>query len=563
MNQPRNLSTLSTTEFDTLIIGGGISGAWLALHSAQQGYKTALIEKRDYASQTSSSSSKLLHSGIRYLQQLQFGRSRESAMERAEYIYAAPHLSMPVRFIVPTYKALQKSKFFLGCGMLLYRLLCIGENNIIGSIEHRLQNFKFISAKRLNQLCDLSNEKHTGGVVFSEQHMHDSERMVLAILQTARQSGAVVHNYVSAQDFVMSGDQVIGAKAKDELSGITMEIRSKLVINAAGPWIDSLNSKLKDAEQAPSINGFAVGSHVISKRQICDHAIAITTKQQTDAKIDRGGRHMFIIPWRGHSLIGTSYDDSDAPEDDIKIQSEHVDQLIDGINQGMPSAKLTRNDLVSGYSGLYDLQTDKFKSSVYQGSAEYQVIDHSKTNGVGGLITALGAKFTTGRKLSALTMKIIGDKLDKPFKLTRVKLHSSMYESLNEFTQTKIKQYEDQFSATTIRHLIVQYGSQIDQFIERIAPYDKLRETIFAQQEDLFGQVVWAIEQEQAVTLNDVVFNRTSLGLLGIDKESVHKIAALMAEHLNWSQETQQQQLTQVLTRLRETQAALKGGQNQ
>jgi len=559
MNQPRDLSALTTTEFDTVIIGGGISGAWLALHSVQQGYKTALIEKHDYASQTSSSSSKLLHSGVRYLQQLQFGRSRESAMERAEFIYAAPHLSMPIRFIVPTYRALQKSKFFLGCGMLLYRLLCIGENKVIGSREERLPGVEFMSAKRLNQLCDLSNEKHTGGVVFSERHMLDSERMVLAVLQTARQSGAIVHNYVSAQDFLMSGDGVAGVKAKDELSGATMNIRSKLVINAAGPWVDALNSKLKNAEQAPSVNGFAIGSHVISKRQICDHAIAITTKQKTDAKIDRGGRHMFIIPWRGCSLIGTSYDDTDTPKDDIKIQSNHVDQLIDGINDGMPSAKLSRSDLISGYSGLYDLQTDKFKSSVYQGSAEYQVIDHAKINGVEGVITALGAKYTTGRKLSEVCMQVVNTKLGNKDKISRTKLIGGDYKSLARFIDSKTRQYAAILSAPTIKHLVMHYGSQLDSFIARIKHEPDLLETICAHQEDIFGQVVWAVEHEQTLNLNDMLFNRSSLGLLGIEEAQVQHVAKLMAAHLGWTIEEQQRQIDQVLYRLNETQAALRG----
>lgn len=561
----RDLGALKSKEFDVVIIGGGISGAWLSLHCAQQGLTTALIEKRDYASETSSASSKLLHGGVRYLQTMQFGKTRESAMERAEYIHAAAHLSAPVPFLIPTYKDLQRSKLFLNCGMLVYRALSLGENRIIGSSEEALPPVSSLSGSALNAICDLGDEDHTGAVVLYERHMLDSERMVLAIVQTANSFGASTHNYVCAQDFIFDGDSITGVQASDQLTGESFDIRCKLVVNAAGPWIDKLNQKLPNAQTAPSINGFAVGSHIIT-RQICDHAIAVTTKHQSDAKIDRGGRHVFAIPWRGYSLIGTSYDEISSLDSDLKIQASHVNQLLEAINTGMPSAKLTRDDLVSGFCGLYPLHTDNIQSTVYQGSGEYQIIDHSKSNGVHGLVTALGAKFTTGRKLSALTMKIIGDKLDKldkPSKLTRVKLHSSKYQSLSEFTQTKIKQYEDQFSATTIRHLIVQYGSQIDQFIDRIAPYDKLRETIFAHQEDLFGQVVWAIEHEQAVTLNDVVFNRTSLGLLGIDEKSVHKIAALMAEHLNWSQETQKQQLTQVLTRLRETQAALKGGQNQ
>ncbi len=555
--QRRDLSTLQNGTFDVVIIGGGISGAWLALHCAQQGYSTALIEKADYASQTSSSSSKLLHGGVRYLQQMQFNKVRESALERAEYIHAAPHLSVAVPFIVPTYRSFQKSKLFLNCGMLAYQLLCIGEDKIIGSAEQTLPAIKSISATELNSLCDLSNEQHTGGVVFYERHMLDSERMTLAILQTAQAAGATVHNYVSAQDFLIQADRVVGLSCRDELSNNDVEIKSKLVVNAAGPWVDSLNSKLKNAERAPSINGFAVGSHIVT-RQICDHAIALTTTHQSNAKIDRGGRHVFVIPWRGYSLIGTSYDEIDGPESDISIQASHVDQLLEAVNQAMPSAQLSRDDLVSGYCGLYPLRTNNLKSTVYQGSGEYQIIDHANANGIEGLVTSLGAKFTTGRKLSELSMRLINKKLARaPKRIEPCKLKASDYQSLVLFTQAKVKQYAEKFSQATVEHLIVQYGSDIDKFVARAAQDDALCEKICAHQEDIYGQVVWAIENEQAVTLNDMLFNRSSLGLLGISESEVKKVGVLMATHLGWSTAQHNAQEEQVLRRLAKTKAAL------
>lgn len=552
----RDLSALSDNEFDAVIIGGGISGAWSSLHCAQQGLKTALIEKHDYASQTSSSSSKLLHGGIRYLPHMQFGKVRESALERAEYLYAAPHLSAAVPFIFPTYKDFQRSKFFLNCGMLAYRVLCLGENAVIGSSEQHLPAIRSLSAESLNQICDLSNEDHTGAVMFYERHMLDSERMVLAIIKTSQNLGAKAFNYVSAQNFMIDGNTITGLEAKDELSGERLTINSKLIINAAGPWIDTLNSQLQNADKAPSINGFAVGSHIIT-RQLSDHAIGITTKHQSDAKIDRGGRHVFVIPWRGYSLIGTSYDDIENPNESMTIKPGHVDQLLEAVNEGMPSAQLTRDDIISGYSGLYNLHTDNIKSTVYQGSGEYQIIDHAAANGVEGMVTALGAKFTTGRKLSALTMKVVNQKLGLSDKTTRIKLQGSDYSSLAEFTQAKLNQYQDRFSDQVIQHLIQHYGSDIDQFIARIENDPALCKTICANHQDIFGQVVWAIENEQAVTLNDVLYNRTSLALLGINEDEVKTVAELMAQHLTWSESTKDEQVEQVLKRLAATEQAI------
>jgi glycerol-3-phosphate dehydrogenase len=564
----RDLGDIAEQTFDVVIIGGGITGAWLSLHCVQQGYKTALIEKADYASQTSAASSKLLHGGIRYLQQMQFDKVRESAMERAEFIYAAPHLSNAVPFVVPTYPDFKRSKFFLSCGMLAYQALCLGQNSVIDSKEQGLGGIKSINADQLNEICDLDNEPHTGAVVFNERHMIDSERMVLAIIQTARELGAKTYNYVAATGFLGDDDTVSGIIARDQLSGNQFSINASLVVNAAGPWIDGLNSKLKNADKAPRINSFAIGSHIVT-RQLCDHAIALTTKHQAGSKIDRGGRHVFAIPWRGYSLIGTSHNEIDSADGDISLQAEHVDQLIEAINDAMPAAKLTRDDVVSGYSGLYDFRTNNIKSTVYQGSGEYQIIDHQSANKVEGLVTALGAKYTTGRKVSAMTMKVVNSKLaadnssaDKKLvrqKLVRQKLRGSDYSSLAQLQQEKLEHYKNQYSAATIKHLIMSYGSDIDAFLQSINGKHELQKRICATQPDLFGQVVWAIGKEQAVMLDDVVFGRTSLGLLGLQMDELSGIATLMADQLGWSADELEHQLKATSSRMNKTQAAING----
>lgn len=554
----RDSSRLAANKYDVLIVGGGISGAWLALHCAQSGYKTALIDRGDYAAETSSSSSKLLHGGIRYLQQFQFNKVRESAMERAHYLYAAPHLSTAVPFVIPTYRDLQRSKLFLNCGMLAYHILCAGQNSIIGSKEERLPPARSISAGELNQLCDLGDEPHTGAVVFFERHMLNSERMVLAILQTAAEHGADIINYVEAKRFLSENQTVVGVEAHDLLDEHAFELKAQLVVNAAGPWIDNLNQGLHSAGQGPSISGFAIGSHVIS-RQLSDHAIALTTRHQSDAVVDRGGRHVFIIPWRGYSLIGTSYDEIDDPNADLSIQPGHVEQLLEAINEALPTANLSSEDLVSGYSGLYPLHTENIQSSVYQGSGEYQIIDHQQSDGIGGVVTALGAKFTTGRKLSALTMRLVERRLGKPAQLQKSRLKNAQFESLQAFTEEKLQQYQHLLSADSIRHLVGHYGSDIDALLDSATSDETLLQAIDQRQPDILGQVSWAVEQEQAMTLEDVLFRRTSLGFFELDESAIRRVAELMAEKLGWSEQTLDEQVNSNLARLNKTRAALDG----
>lgn len=550
----RDIVALQKERFDVLIIGGGISGAWLAFHAARSGYRTALIEAEDFASQTSASSSKLLHGGIRYLQQFEFGKVRESAMERAHYIYAAPHLSVPVPFLIPTYKDFQRSKFFLNCGMLAYRFLTFGENRLIEATEERMPPISSLTKAQLNAKLDLGDEPHTGAIQFFERHMVNSERMVLAILQSAATHGAVIANHCRAIELKKESDSVIGVRARDALSGKRFDMDARLVVNAAGPWIDELNTNLDG--QPPRIRGFAVGSHIVT-RQISEHAIALTTKHQSNAKLDRGGRHVFIIPWCGYSLIGTSYDEINQPRRNLLPERRHIEQLLAAINSALPSAKLTKNDLVSGYSGLYPLQTEDIQNTVYQGSGEYVIIDHAEADQTDGLITALGAKYTTGRKLSALTMKRVQRKLGGQLKLSKTRLASGDYSSFAQFKKQMLSQYADKLSAETLSHLLHLYGSDITALLKLTDDQPTLLKAMCASQPDIYAQVVFAARYEQAATLEDVVFRRTAIGFFEVSHAELVSIAKLLATELNWDPIEMEKQLNAVRLRIDHTQRNL------
>ncbi len=552
----RNAIALANEQFDVLIIGGGISGAWLALHCQQAGLKTALIERGDFASETSAASSKLLHGGIRYLQQLQFTKVRESTMERAEYIYAAPHLSTAIPFIVPTYPNFGRSKFFLNCGMLAYACLGLGQNRLIDNPRERIPGARNLSQSDLNQIYPL-DDLNTGGVVFYERHMFDSERMVLEILKTAARAGARICNYVNARTLLLNQQQISGVTAEDLITGNEFAVRATRVINAAGPWIDRLNEQLPNAQAAPSIKGFAVGSHIIT-RQISDHAIAITTNMASDTTLDRGGRHVFVIPWRGYSLIGTSYAEIESCDGPILLQTAHVDELLNAVNRGLPSAQLRRADLISGYSGLYPLHTHNIRATVYQGSGEYQIIDHAAANGVDGLITALGAKFTTGRKLSAITLKLLSKKLGKALTVKRTKLDASQYTDFASLAAALHTEFGERYATATLTHLAHHYGSDARAVLALADSDARLRESIMPTQPDLLVQVAWAALHEQAITLQDVLFGRLSIGLLGINEAQLASVAQTMGEILHWTDAQQAAQIATVTKRLRATEAALR-----
>jgi len=560
----RNLTKLIEQTFDIVIIGGGVSGAWLALHCSQAGYKTALLEQGDFAEKTSSASSKLLHGGIRYLQQMQFNKVRESAMERAHYLFAAPHLSKPIPFIVPTYPNFKRSKLFLFSGLCVYKALCLGENSIIGNKEQYLPPITSLSRAELNDKCDLSGSNHNGGMVFYEYHMYDTERMVLSALQTAQQQGAHIFNYIQANNYIIEKGRVSGIMATDKLTQQSLKINSKLIINSTGPWVDSLNSSLGKSATA-CINSFATGSHIILKHSISDHAIALTTSHQNTSKVDRGGRHVFIIPWRGHSLIGTSYDEINNTNQGSQLTADHVVQLLDAISAGVPNLNLTPDDILSGYSGLYPLQTNQANRNVYQGSGEYHIIDHADTDQHEGVITALGAKYTTAHILSARTMKLVHKKLQKdtlvtPPPVDKIKFSDGKYTSLKHFLTEKLNQYQDKLTPATLTHLVSNYGSDIDKFITILEIDPILSKPIMQNEPDILGQVYWAVSHEMALSLSDVLFRRTSVGLLGIQAKEVEQVAQIMAPLLKWNKEKTQQEIDTVLIQIKSIKQAIKKG---
>lgn len=555
---------LQQTTFDVLIVGGGISGAWIAQLVSEAGYSCALLDRGDFAGETSSSSSKLLHGGIRYLQQMQFGKVRESTMERARYLSYAPHLATAVPFVVPTFPDLKRSKLLLNAGMFAYQALGIGQGAALARTGVKLPATRNISAEQLNQLCDLSGYQHTGAVVFPEFHLYDSERTVWSIADSARQLGAVLANYTKVEKLLLEERRVVGVKATLEGMDDSIDISAKLVINAAGPWVDQVNEllghdvKSADASLPSTINGYAAGAHLITRQLVKDHAIAITTQQKSTTRIDRGGRHIFIIPWRGYSLIGTSYRETHDPDSVDLLTQDDMDQLLDAVNEALPHARLQEQDIISAYSGLYPLRVEKIKTSQYQGTGEYLISDHATNDNLQGLVTALGAKFTTGRKLAELTVEVVDRKLanDKTqansARALTTRLHSARYGKLQDFQQSMQERHGQRFSSAQIEHWIRCYGSNVDafiQFMDEAADSAHLLEPIVDSQPEVYGQIAWAMEHEMAEHLEDALLRRSSIGLLGMSRESVGIAAQLMAERLGWDSAQIQAETDTILRR--------------
>ena len=536
----RELASLEHTTFDVVIIGGGISGACLAHDASLRGLSVALVERGDFGAATSAASSKLLHGGIRYLQQIRLDKVRESLRERTYFQRMAPHLSRWVPFLIPTQPGVGHGRWFLECGMWLYALLGGADARAAARTEQPPPGTYYTRAKLRDVAPEIAaRDDVTGAHVLYESHLHSTERMTLAVLKSAVRQGAVIANYVSVDDLRRTGGRVSGVKAWDRLGGEPLEIRARLVANAAGPWLAGLNDRLAAGALRDQVTGLAKGAHIVTRQIIPTFAAALPTARASETVIGRGGRHTFVIPWRGHSLIGTTNRPYDGNLDEVGPTEEDIGDLVTDVACALPDAGLTRSDVRHAFAGLYPLTARRLRPGVYQGTGDYQVIDHARDGGAEGMVSALGAKYTTARRLAELATTLVCAKLGQRVngcRTTRTPVVGGEMDDVAMFTREAVTRHRDRLDGATVEHLVRQYGTETDAVIASGGDDPCALRRLAAARESIEAEVVFAVEQEMAVQLADVVFRRTGLGTLGYPGDPcLRRCATIMASRLGWT----------------------------
>ncbi|HCK76672.1 MAG TPA: hypothetical protein DHW07_05960 [Gammaproteobacteria bacterium] len=547
-------SRLPTNQvFDVLVIGGGITGAWTALDCTLRGLSTVLVEKADFGSATSMRSSRLLHGGIRYLQQLEFGKVRESSRERSFLTRSAPHLVKHIPFVVPTYPGIRQGRAFLYSGMLAYRILALGTSAVLRDPATRAPSDRGISRQAIKDQGLIHDEAITGGRILYEAQVHSSERMTLGVIERARASGAVALNYAVMDHYRITDNKVSGVWVRDLIDGEAGEIRSQIVINAAGPWCDHVN---QTASLHRLNTGFARGAHILTRALLNHYAVALPSAFQSDGLATRGHRHVFVIPWRNRSLIGTSYMESDEPSDSLVPTDSEISQLVDTVNSGLPQAKLSHNDVLQSFVGYYPLQSASIRQGVYQGTGEYRLVDHALTDGTEGLVTALGAKFTTARRLGEMAAQLAEKKIGRTahsrrYPTRNVQIQGGDIADLASFQKRMLEKYSGLWSESTCRYLISCYGSRIHEIAKLCRDRPALNRPLAKSQDTIAAQVVYAATSESVMHLTDILLRRTDLCLLGHPGDPVlNDCAELAAATLGWSENQRLAELELIRTEL-------------
>ncbi|MGE8721606.1 FAD-dependent oxidoreductase [Leptospira terpstrae] len=516
----RFIESYDGEEFDVTIVGGGITGATLAYECASRGYSVALIEKKDFGGATSAATGKLIHGGLRYLKRFEIGLVREALKERRILSNIAPNLVYPYPMVLP------KPGLIARIGLFVYDLLSF-DSRWTWDESKQIPNHKYLKRKELleKNLGDFDDAAY-----FYDAICLSPERLTLSFLKSAVAYGAKISNYTIVEDLLWKENAVVGIRVRDALTNAESEIRSKVTINASGPWTHHILSKSPKTEQPLPIKR-SEGIYIITKK---------LTNLMTLYVGDKG--HFSFAPWRGHSMIGPTEKSYFGNVEDWKLTRESILEFIDYINETSHiKEKLSIADVIFAYGGLRPLIESS--DDTYSASRRSEFYDHAR-DGVEGLITAAGGKYTTSRNFAESIFKRIKKKLTK--KTTgnlsaKQYLYASQIPNVEIFIQGAIKQNKD-FSEKTIDYLVRHYGLQYEIILE-LAKKTKTLSAVLNPDGEILAEVVYVIRYEMAKSLSDIFLRRTGLGTLGILSDEIMKtIIDVAAEEWKWSEETKRKE---------------------
>lgn len=525
----RFIENHTNEHFDVIVIGGGISGASVAYEAATRGLKVALLEKNDFSWATSAATSKMIHGGLRYLVNGEIRLVRESLRERRVLENIAPNFVYPWPMMMTHYKTpLKNNKWIVKVGMLVYDALSY-DKSLTWDACKKIPSHRTISKKEV-----LQSEPHvrpeglTGASIFCDCISIFPERLTLAFIKSAVAHGAKAANYAKVEGFIMGSDNnVTGVKVKDLLNNKTCEVSGTVTINCGGPWADIVLGLAKSKGGGSTTLRRSEGIHIITAKHLL-------SGKYTVASMTPAGRHFFLIPWRNHTLIGTTDKPFTGNPDDYHVTKESIMELIEDINSSFGDGKLSYADVKHTYGGLRPL-VEEDTSETYSSSRKYEIYDNKK-DGLNGLITVEGGKYTTSRKLAENCLNIVASKMERSLGKSitdKQFLTGCEIKNLNAFFSDIQKENSD-FGKATMDYLGRNYGTEYAEII-KLARADKTLSETLNDDGEIMAEVIYAVREEMARTLSDIVMRRTGIGTLGNPGENIlRKVASIAARELNW-----------------------------
>ena len=518
-------NTLQNTHFDVLVIGGGITGAGIALDAVTRGMKVGLVEMQDFAAGTSSRSTKLVHGGLRYLKQAQVGVVAEVGKERAIVYENGPHVTTPEWMLLPFHEGGTFGKFTTSIGLRVY--------DFLAGVKKEERRTMFTEAETIERAPLVKRDGLKGGGYYVEYRTDDA-RLTMEVMKEAFDQGASLLNYAKVEDLIYENGKIVGVNVKDMMDGDSFEIKARKIINATGPWVDFLREK--DNSKKGKVLQLTKGVHVVidQSRFPLKQAVYFDTPD---------GRMIFAIPREGKAYVGTTDTFYDQNPVNPKMTEQDRDYILDAINYMFPSVKVTKEDVESSWAGVRPLISQEGK-----GASEISRKDETWVSD-SGLITIAGGKLTGYRKMAESVLDLVA----KQFRDEGYKHFSGCYtekmpisggrvggsSKFNSYiSKTKEKAIGTGLTDEEAKEIISKYGSNAPVLFD-IARKNSEKADKISLPLPVLTKLIYAIEYEMAYTPVDF-FNRRT-GMILFDIAHVHEykdqVVSYMKEALHWTEE--------------------------
>lgn len=507
-------------EFDLIIIGGGANGAGVARDASERGLKVLLLEKNDFCSGCSAHSTRLIHGGLRYLEHLEFGLVHESLQERELLLQLYPHLVNPIGLLIPSYADNKTALWKLKLGMYIYDWL---------SHNKSLNKHRSFTKEELTKLeLNIQNKKLEGAVYYYDAQIPLAERLVLENILSAETKGAICLNYCEVTEIICKKDnssyKASTVKFKDKLNGMRPYIaHAKNIINISGPWVDKLNSRLKDNKTFPlktelkkRISG-TKGSHIVVKRfKGAPEDFGIYSEARSDH------RPFFILPLKlGMNdtvyLIGTTdiYVSENEDIDELEISQKEITYLLNETNELFPEAQLKESNIINTYSGIRPLPCHNKNKKEGTVTRKHFIVNHSKEL-IQNYYSVIGGKWTTFRNLAKEITSMFTTNNCFTHEKKSIGAEYPEDKTFSEYIQETTQEFSRRYDmpAHTIIHLITLYGTQAKQVLDLCLENPLLKNLINKDYEDIEAQIIYAIRHELAYTVEDILKRRLTIGLI-------------------------------------------------
>ncbi len=537
----RSLENCADCLYDLVIIGGGIHGAAIAYHGSRAGFSTLLLEKQDFSGGTSANSLKILHGGLRYLQHMDVKRMRQSIRSRREIMRLAPHLVQPLACLMPAYGHGIRGKEVMRFALLLNDLIGWDRNRGVGS-DICLPGGRTIDRKScLAVVPGLKNKNLHGGIVWHDALSMNTERVVLEYILAAVGAGADAANYAEVTKLALLPNGSSELTVQDKISDEIYCIRGKVVVNAAGPWLDHVLENVGII--TPRITRYAMALNIIVNRPIfSDYAVALEGRlayDDHDAIFKRGKRFYFFVPWRGSTMIGTNYRICTQSPDSFSLRREDIHTMVDEVNRIYRSAELGYGDVTFYHSGLLPMsdRAEREDGSIHL-EKHSRIIDYAQS-GFPGLLSVKSVKYTTAPSLAWEVIERVSKKV-KP----------SLGNGVVGIRERKSKADDGLQRVPCMEYLRRKYGGQAVAVSRYLGTDEGCGAWISTDPPLLQAEVEYCIAEEMAVSLEDIIMRRTDLGTVQCPPPDVlNRLASFVAEIQGWSRQRERDEINRLISR--------------